>query len=345
MSDDSEDVGSESSERASGHAASSDAMGSRSVPTDAAPGHPDDPEGWRHESARVNGVDLHYVTVDPDPEAVDSDTEPPLVVLLHGFPEFWYAWRHQLDSLAEAGYRVVAPDLRGYNRSSQPAGVDSYRPAELVGDVRGLVEHLGYAQAAVVGHDWGGLIAWETAISEPELVRQLVIMNAPHPEAYQQALWRSPDQILRSWYVFLFQVPWLPEQLIQANDYRALDEMLTETAAPGAFTEPEVQRYKDAMARSGNPTGPVNYYRAMARESATRQTKRFLPWAETRDAAVGVPTMVVWGEQDQALSTDLLDDLGAWVPDLRIERLPEASHWVQADEPERVNELLVDFLA
>ena len=128
-------------------------------------GSPADPGRWRHEAARINGVDLHYVTVPPDPDAVDHPTgAAPLVVLLHGFPSFWYAWRGQLDALADAGYRVVAPDMRGYNRSSAPPGVDSYRPGELVGDVRGLIEHRGAPQATVVGHDWGWLVAWETAI-------------------------------------------------------------------------------------------------------------------------------------------------------------------------------------
>jgi pimeloyl-ACP methyl ester carboxylesterase len=310
------------------------------------PRHPDDPENWRHDTVRVNGIDLHYVTVDPDPGDVDHPTgDPPLVVLLHGFPEFWYAWRHQLDPLAEAGYRVVAPDLRGYNHSSRPAGVDSYRPAQLVADVRGLVEALGHAQAAVVGHDWGGAVAWETAIREPDLVRQLVVLNAPHPEAYRRALLRSPEQLYKSWYVFLFQVPWLPERLLAADDYRAVEAMLTDTVAPEAFSKADVERYKDAMARSGSLSGAINYYRAIAREGASRQVRSLLPGVEARDATVRVPTLVVWGERDRALSTDLLDGLGQWVPDLRIERLPAASHWVQADAPDRVTALLLGFLS
>ncbi|MFT4922422.1 MAG: pimeloyl-ACP methyl ester carboxylesterase [Haloarculaceae archaeon] len=309
-------------------------------------GHPDDPDDWHHETARVNGIDCHYVSVAPDPAAVDHPTgDAPLVVLLHGFPEFWYAWRHQLDPLAAAGYRVVAPDLRGYNRTTQPSGVDSYHPAELAADVRGLIEHLGYAQAAVVGHDWGGAVAWELAIREPEVVRQLSILNAPHPEAYRQTLRRSPEQLLRSWYVFLFQVPWLPERLLAVDDYRVLERLLSDTVRPEAFTDAEIARYKAAMRRSGSPSGPINYYRAIARATAGRQLRSLVPGADVRDATVRVPTLVVWGEQDTALSTDLLDGLDEYVPDLRVERLPEASHWVQADDPERVTEELVDFLA
>jgi len=310
------------------------------------PGHPDDPERWRHEFARVNGVDLHYVTVDPDPVAVDHPTgDAPLVVLLHGFPEFWYAWRHHLDPLADAGYRVVAPDMRGYNRSSVPEGVDSYRPAELVADIRGLVEHLGYARVAVVGHDWGGAVAWETAIREPETVRRLAVLNAPHPEAYRRALLRSPGQLARSWYVFAFQMPWLPERILRTDDYRAVGGMLDDTARPEAFTDADVRRYKNAMARSASLSGPVNYYRAAAREAVRRQFRSVVPGAGIRDATVGVPTLVIWGERDRALSTSLLDGLEEWVSDLQVERLPAASHWVQADEPGRVADLLVEFLA
>jgi pimeloyl-ACP methyl ester carboxylesterase len=265
--------------------------------------------------------------------------------LLHGFPEFWYAWRHQLDPLARAGYRVVAPDLRGYNRSSGPVGVDGYRPDRLVADVRGLIEGLGYGRAAVVGHDWGGAVAWETAIRDPALVSRLAVLNAPHPEAYRRALLRSPEQLLKSWYVFLFQLPWLPERLLEAGDYRLVEGMLADTAVPEAFSDADVERYKTAMARSGSLSGPINYYRAIAREGATRQVRSLLPGVETRDATVRVPTLVVWGERDRALSTDLLDGLDRWVSDLRIERLPAASHWVQADQPERVTELLLGFLS
>ncbi|WP_302081796.1 alpha/beta fold hydrolase [Salinibaculum rarum] len=325
---------------------SDDTTDPRPDPNPTEPGHPDDPARWRHETAYLSDVDLHYVTVDANQEAVDHPTgDAPLVVLLHGFPEFWYAWRHQLDAIADAGYRVVAPDLRGYNRSGKPDGVDSYAPERLVGDVRELVEHLGYAQADVVGHDWGGAIAWETAIREPDLVRRLAVLNAPHPGAYQRLLTESPEQLLKSWYVFFFQVPWLPERMLQVDDYRIVEEMLTETAAPGSFTERDVQRYKDAMARSGDLSGPVNYYRAIARENAREQLIAFLPDAVTRDTTVDVPTLVIWGEQDQALSVDLLDDLDEWVSDLRIQRLPDASHWVQSDAPDEVNELLVEFLA
>jgi pimeloyl-ACP methyl ester carboxylesterase len=310
-------------------------------PTDPAAPHPDDPESWRHATARVNGVDLHYVRVDPDPADVDAATEPPLVVLLHGFPECWYAWRGQLDPLAAAGYRVIAPDLRGYGGSSTPDGVDSYRIEELVADVRGLVAHLGYARTDLVGHDWGGLIAWEAAIEEPDLLRHLAVLNAPHPDLFRETARRSPRQLLRSWYALAFQVPWLPEQALQANDFAVLERVFRD-ATPAAFSEADVQRYRAALAPDGAVTAALNYYRAQFREQLGEELRGLL--GRGRDGTVRVPTLVIWGERDRALGVELLDGLDSYVPDLRVERLPEATHWVQADEPERVTALLRAFL-
>lgn len=305
--------------------------------------HPDDPTSWDHETARVNGVSLHYVTVAPNSDAVDNPTGvAPLVVLLHGFPEFWYSWRHQLDAIAAAGYRVVAPDMRGYNRSSAPAGVDSYRPAELVADVRGLIEHRGAPQATVVGHDWGGLVGWELAIRDPDVVRQLVVLNSPHPDLFRQRLLRSPEQLLRSWYVFATQLPWLPERLLAADDFGLLTSAFEETTVPDAFTDADIERYREAMARSESLSGPLHYYRAMARETLTREL-RALVGGSRRDGTVEVPTLVLWGEQDPALGVELLDGLDEWVPSLTVRRYPEASHWVQAERPADVTEQLLAF--
>jgi pimeloyl-ACP methyl ester carboxylesterase len=308
-------------------------------------GSPADPGRWRHEAARINGVDLHYVTVPPDPEAVDHPTgAAPLVVLLHGFPSFWYAWRGQLDALADAGYRVVAPDMRGYNRSSAPPGVDSYRPGELVGDVRGLIEHRGAPQATVVGHDWGGLVAWETAIREPDVVDRLAVLNAPHPAAYEQRVLQSPTQLLRSWYVAAFQLPWVPERLLSAGDYALLERGFEETATPDAFTPADVERYRAAMDRTDSLSGPINYYRAMARETIEEGVESLLPWEDERDRTVEAPTLVLWGEQDPALEAGLTDGLERWVPDVRVRRFPDSSHWVHLDASERVTDELQSFL-
>ena len=295
---------------------------------------PADGERWSHDTVESNGVSLHVVTAGPE----DGD----LVLLLHGFPEFWYAWHHQIPALAEAGYRVVAPDMRGYNCSEKPDGVAAYHIDELVGDVVGLVHAFGREDAHVVGHDWGGLIAWQTAVDRPGAVDRLAVLNAPHPSAFEREIRRSLTQLRKSWYVGFFQLPVLPELGLGVNDFAMLDRILGDgTVNPGAFTETDIDRYKRALARPGARTAALNYYRAMARRNA----KLTLRQGGVGDLPVRVPTLLVWGEQDDALDVSLTEGLEQWVDELRVERLPEASHWVQFDAPERVSDLLEAHLA
>jgi len=283
-------------------------------------------EPWTHQQAIVNGVRLHWV------EAGSG----PLVLLLHGFPEFWYSWRHQVPALAAAGFRVLAPDLRGYNLSDKPPGVAGYRLEALTGDVAGLIAHAGAASAAVVGHDWGGGIAWTLAMRRPELVRKLAVLNAPHPAVFLREL-RRPGQLLRSWYMFFFQLPWLPELLLRAGNYALLERTLRrDPVRPGAFTEDDIRRYKEALSQPGARTAAINYYRAAFRRM--RSASRGM-------APVTVPTLLIWGEQDRYLGRRMTEGLDRWVPDIRVARLPDASHWVQQDAPERVNEFLAGFLS
>ncbi|MFC4449905.1 alpha/beta fold hydrolase [Halorussus aquaticus] len=296
---------------------------------------PTDAEGpWAHEQAVVGDVRLHYVAA--------GDEDDPLVVLLHGFPEFWYSWRHQIPALADAGYRVVAPDMRGYNRSEKPHGVRSYRTAELVGDVVGLVEHFDRERARVVGHDWGGVVAWETAIRHPEAVSQLGVLNAPHPERYRRELRRNPEQWSRSSYVLYFQLPWLPERTLGARNCAGVAEMFRETAGPDTFSETDLRRYREAACRPGALTSALDYYRAFFRENLRREARRLVGGGPP-DRRVRAPTLLVWGERDPALGVELTEGLERWVPDLRVERLPEATHWVQNDNPDEVSDLLVEF--
>lgn len=303
-----------------------------------------DPPEWHHETAYVSGARLHYVTVPPNPDAVSHPTgDAPLVVLLHGFPEFWYTWRHQLSPLADAGYRVVAPDLRGYNRSSAPSSVDSYRVAELVTDVRELVEHRGAPQATVVGHDWGGVLGWELAIREPDTVRQLAVLNAPHPDLYRRLLVRSPEQLVRSWYVFAAQLPWLPERLLATDEYRLFAESLTRLPGTDVFSAEDVERYRRAMARSQSLSGPLNYYRAIGRETVTTQLRALLLGHQLPRRSVDAPTLVLWGEQDPVLGLDLLDSLDDLVDSLQIERFPDVGHWPHLERPRDVTRELLAF--
>lgn len=283
---------------------------------------------WTHREDRVNGVRLHWV----------EQCEGPLVVLLHGFPEFWYAWRHQIPALAAAGFRAVAPDLRGYNLSEKPAGVVAYRIEALLADLAGLVELLGEGEkkAHVVGHDWGGALAWYAPLFCPEKILSLTKMNAPHPLAFRRELKTNPAQRKKSSYIFLFQLPWIPERRIRAGNFAVLEKMLRrDPVTPGTFSDEDVRLYKEALGQPGALTAAINYYRAAF---------RFPPRVRGRKWPEGLKTLLVWGMRDRYLGPGLLEGLDRWVPNLTVERIPDASHWVQADAPARVNEILIRFL-
>jgi pimeloyl-ACP methyl ester carboxylesterase len=293
---------------------------------------PPDPPDWSHAYADANGVRLHYVEAGGAAAAAGR----PLAILLHGFPEFWYGWRNQLGPLAAAGFRVVAPDMRGYNLSSKPPRVADYRVETLAGDVLALARHLGHARFHLVGHDWGGVVAWQVAMQSEPSVDRLVILNAPHPAAYLREL-RRPRQLLRSWYVFAFQLPRLPEAAIRARDFAALRKLFRhEPARPGAFGDDDVERYVEAFRRPGALTAAVNYYRAAARRSPAGVLRSARP--------VDAPTLVVWGERDKYMVPEMAGGTERWARDVRVERLPAATHWVQHDEPARVNDLIASFL-
>jgi pimeloyl-ACP methyl ester carboxylesterase len=282
-------------------------------------------EPWSHCQAVVNGVRLHFV------EAGSG----PLVVLLHGFPEFWYCWRWQVPALAAADFRVLVPDLRGYNLSDKPPGVGNYRLGALVDDVVALIDHAGGERAAVVGHDWGGAIAWALAMRHPQRVERLAILNAPHPAAFRREL-ANPAQWLRSWYMLFFQLPWLPEWLLRAGDFALLERTFRhQTRNPLAFTPDDIALYKQALRQPGALTATLNYYRALF---------RFPREIAGRPAPIRAPTLLIWGERDQYLGIGMSRHLERWVPGIRVERLPGISHWVQTDDPERVNRLLIEHL-
>jgi len=282
---------------------------------------------WSHHQAIVDGVRLHYVEAG----------EGPLVLLLHGFPAFWYAWRDQIPALAAAGYRVVAPDMRGYNLSEKPPGVISYRVEALTADVAALIRHLGVEWATVVGHDWGGAVAWQLPVFHPEVVERLAVLNAPHPGALLREL-RTLEQLRRSWYIAFFQLPWLPELALRAGDAALLRRLLRQDPVrPGAFDDADIQRYVDALMQPGAATATLNYYRALVQRNPLELSRQL-------QQPVAVPTLLIWGQQDRFLGPRLTEGLARWVPDLRIERIADAGHWVMADAPERVNELLLAFL-
>jgi pimeloyl-ACP methyl ester carboxylesterase len=279
----------------------------------------------QHKDAVVNGVRLHYV------EAGSG----PLVVLLHGFPEFWWSWRLQIPALVDAGFRVVAPDQRGYARSEKPRDWRAYRIETLAADVAALIrDELGEERAFVVGHDWGAAVAWMVATLHPEVVERLAILNVPHPETMQKTLMRNPKQLLHSWYMFFFQIPWLPERLLGWGGRNALARTYGD-ARDGAFTEADLDKYAEALKGPEGFRGPINWYRAALRTPLSRARELYRP--------IPAEVLVIWGEQDRFLLASMAQPSPQLVPHVRVERLPHASHWVQHDEPERVNALLTDF--
>lgn len=277
----------------------------------------------------ANGLRFHYVENGPE--------EGPPVLLLHGFPAFWYSWRYQLGALGQAGFRAIAPDLRGYNLSDKPIGVMSYTIDKLLDDVVALVKGLGYQKVTLIGHDWGGFIAWAVACSprHQHVVEQLVVMNAPHPAAFIRNF--SLGQLRKSWYMLLFQLPILPEHLFSRNSFSVLRQMLRGSAhVPGAFSETDTDHYVEALARPGALTSTINYYRALPRVNQVKLAKEVVP--------VAAPTLLVWGERDVALGKELTYGMSRDVPDLRIEYLPDSGHFVHEEQPEQVNRILLDFL-
>jgi len=282
-------------------------------------------DSWQEDYSITNGVKLHYIT----------QGEGKLMLMLHGFPEFWYSWRHQIPEFAR-DYKVVALDLRGYNDSDKPKDVSAYQITELVNDIQGVIQGLGYKSCVLVGHDWGGMIAWYVAYTYPERVDQLIVMNIPHPAKFTEALRSNPQQLLRSWYIFFFQLPLLPELLFQWDDYRLIASSFIDMAIDKrAFSEADLNAYKDAAAKRGAITAMINYYRNL------------FPglWHQRQWDVLPIPTLMIWGENDTALGKELTYNTKDYVPDLQIRYIPNCSHWVQQEQPQLVNQYMREFLA
>lgn len=276
-----------------------------------------------HIFLRANGINFHVVQMEQD---------APLILFLHGFPECWYSWRHQLPAMAKAGFRAWAPDLRGYNLSSKPLGVDAYQLGVLALDVEELLNAAGVEKAIIAGHDWGGLIAWQFAMDYPERISRLVIMNAPHP-ARQRAGFFMLRQWLKSWYIAAFQLPYLPEMIL-TRDPRATAEGLRSSAVRReAFADADLEIYRRAIAQPGAMHAAVNYYRALARAGF---------WLPIKP--IDAPTLMIWGEDDIALGKELAYAPERWVRNFRLLLIPHCGHWVQNEAADEVNDVMLEFL-
>ncbi len=292
----------------------------------------------KDQYVHVNGVKLHVVTAG----------KGPVILFLHGFPEFWYEWK---DQLAEFGkdHLAVAPDMRGYNLSDKPEALDQYKINVLVEDVRALGDHFSHQKKFVlVAHDWGGAVAWAFAIAHPEMLEKLVIVNAPHPGVFGRLLATDAAQQQASQYMLMFRSP-QAEQTLSANNYAWLvGAVLGDGLKSGVFTEEDKQAYIKAWSQPGALTGGLNYYRANevgpagGGQGATPPRGNFA--VDPNALMVKVPTLVIWGEKDTALLTQNLDGLDKFVPQLTIKRIPDGSHWVIHEKRAEVNAAIRDFI-
>ena len=293
----------------------------------------------RHGYASVNGIRLHYA---------ESGTGDDLVILLHGFPEFWYSWRHQLTALGTR-FHVVAPDMRGYNLSEKPPRVEDYSTDVLADDVIGLIDHFGAEKAAIVGHDWGAGVAWAVAQKYPERVSKLVVLQVPPAAAWRANL--TLGQLFRSWYMFFFQLPRVPEWAIRRNNFKGLDSVFKEKVGrTGSFTDADVEIYREALSQPGALTSAINYYRAnvfrIMRGSKTAATTERVSGKETRtDRRICVPTLFIFGEQDFAILPQTVRGVADYIDaPYRELRIADSGHWVQNEAVEEVNTALMEFL-
>jgi pimeloyl-ACP methyl ester carboxylesterase len=269
-------------------------------------------------------IRLHAVAAGPK--------DGPVVVLLHGFPEFWYGWRRQIEPLAAAGFRVIVPDQRGYNLSSKPSRVAAYALTELVSDVIAIADQLGREKIFLAGHDWGAAVAWSAALLHPQRIAKLAVLNVPHPSVMRKYLSTRPRQFLRSWYMFFFQLPWLPEALFSAFNFRFGARALLRSSRPGTFSAEDLAQYRTAWSQPGALTGMINWYRALFRARV-----------KFPDKTVRVPTRILWGECDAFLLSEMARESLRYCTKAELFTFASATHWLQHEESDRVSELLIDF--
>jgi len=273
-----------------------------------------------------SGVRLHVID--------RGSQEGPVVVLLHGFPEFWWGWRSQINPLVDAGYRVLVPDQRGYNLSDKPKGLDPYRLDCLTQDVVHLVESTGRNKAVLIGHDWGGVVAWATAVLHPQLVDRLVVLNAPYPRLAIKDIARRPFQLIRSTYIYFFQLPKLPEWILSRHNGRVLADSLCRSSRLGTFSDEDLDRYREAWSQPGAITSMVNWYRALARR----------PFRIPKSPTIHPPTLILWGVNDAALGMHLAEASLRLCEDGQLIFHTDATHWIQHEEPDWINQHILQFL-
>jgi len=278
----------------------------------------------------INGIALHVVLAGPP-------SGKPLI-FLHGFPEFWFAWRRQIDHFVSSGYRVIIPDQRGYNLSDKPAGIANYSIDLLARDVVGVLDNVAGSKAFVVGHDWGAAVSWYLAARYSDRIHRTAMLSVPHPRVLIKNLIMNPAQLRKSWYMFFFQLPWLPEFIVRRRDWALLVRGLRDTSPPGVFSDRDLERYKESWDKKGALTGMLNWYRA----ALSRPSKLALDPEASR---VKVPALLIWGKNDQFAGEAMARESLQYCDDGHLEMFETANHWVQHEQPARVNNLLSQFFS
>ena len=281
--------------------------------------------GWRESRRTISGLSLHVVEAGREGD--------PLLMLLHGFPEFWWAWRKQITPLAEAGYHVVVPDMRGYNESDAPQEVAAYHIDTLATDVVAIADAFGADRFHFVGHDWGAVIGWWVAAKHPGRLKRVVLMDGPHPDVWGKQAPKHPTQAIRSTYVAFFQLPWLPEATLGAFDFAGLRAMMQGSAKADTFEPGALDLYAEAWAHPGSVTAMLNYYRALRERSTENEPARLAP-----------PTLILWAGEDRFLERHVAEAGRDLCDDGRLEFVEGASHWLHLERPERINARIVAFL-
>lgn len=278
----------------------------------------------------IHGIRLHVVL------AGHANGKP--LIFLHGFPEFWFAWRRQIDHFVSSGYRVIIPDQRGYNLSDKPAGISSYSIDVLATDVVGVLDAIAGSKAFVVGHDWGAAVTWYLAARYSDRISRAAMLSVPHPRVFIKNLIMNPAQLRKSWYIFLFQLPWLPELILRRRDWALLTKTLLNTSLPGVFSDSDLKQYKQAWAKNGALTAMLNAYRA----ALLRPSKLAVDYKASH---VNVPVLLVWGKNEQFAVKAMARESLEYCDDGRIEMVETASHWIQHEQPAQLNSLLLQFFA
>ncbi len=276
---------------------------------------------------QVNGIRMHVVESGPD--------DGPVVIFLHGFPEFWYGWRRQIGFFADQGYRVVVPDQRGYNLTAKPVAIAAYRVRELMQDVVELIAALGAGKVYLAGHDWGAAVAWGLAAFHPHLLHKVVVINVPHPTVMRATLRTQLDQLRRSWYIFFFQLPLLPQWLISLGGYYMMRRSLRKTSRPGTFTDEDLRHYVNAWSRPGSFRSMLNWYRAAIRYQN--------PGAVSQGTTIDVPLLILWGAQDAFLRADMAPKSLQRCRQGQLRVFPDATHWVHHERSAEVNDAMHRF--